>query len=182
MGTDRNPDAPQEPYCQTVGSVVWHSISQEPLTIPEVSSLSLVVSDLEDYVVNWLDGHEPHADLDSDNCEFGQLDGGGSETELLRCCGTDRPREIPPLLVKASVKPFVTVHDYVSAVHPWLLGLRGKILWALSDINEDKPLPAETKLCVDTNWPDNLMIMEEGRWISHVTYYHNAGTLGSTTS
>lgn len=166
-----NPDAPREPYCQSVEPLSWHSISQEPFTTPKVSSISVTIDDWEQYEVNWLDDHEHHADLDT--CELGQLEGGGSEPEILRCCGTDRPREIPPLVVKASGKPFVTVHDYVSAVHPWLLSLRDKILWALSIVCEDKPLPAETKLCVTRFTPDSVWILKEGEWVSHIKSYRN---------
>lgn len=172
MDTNWNLDAPREPYCQSVSPLSWHSISQEPFTTPKVSSISVTVDDLEQYVEKWLDGHEPHAD--TDDCEWGQLEGGGSEPELLRCCGTDRPREIPPLVVMASEKPFVTVHDYVSAVHPWLLSLRDQILWALSDIPDDKPLPAGTKLCVTRFTPDSLWILEEDEWVSHIRSFNNA--------
>ena len=41
------------------------------------------------------------------------------------------------LLVEAS-RDFVTVHDYVSAVHPWLLSLRGDILQAAGDVTNDE--------------------------------------------
>lgn len=134
LDTERNADAPKEPYCQTTNPVIWHSISQEPLTTPTASSVSVVIDDWEQYEDNWLDAHEPHADPENELCEFGQLDGEGSDMKLLRCCGTDRPREIQPLFVKASAKPFVTIHDYVSAVHPWLLSLQNRLLWALSEV------------------------------------------------
>lgn len=173
MDTNRNPDAPRKPYCQSLNPLSWHSISQEPFTTPVVSSISVTVDDLEQYEINWLDDHGRHADVNCDNCEFGQLDESGSEPEVLRCCGTDRPRDIPPLVIKATVKPFITVHDYVSAVHPWLLSLRDKILWALNDVTEDKPLPAGTKLCVNTTWPNSLWIWKEEEWVPHIRRCYN---------
>lgn len=75
MDSNWNPNAPTEPYCQQLApsAAVWHSVSQEPLTTPKVSSISVVVDALEEYPDNWMDGHEPHADLGSDNCEIGRL-------------------------------------------------------------------------------------------------------------
>lgn len=43
-----------------------------------VSFIFFVVSDMEDYTVNWADGHKPHADPGSDNCVFREFDGVGS--------------------------------------------------------------------------------------------------------
>lgn len=192
LDADRNPDATHEPYFQRVDpdETIWHPISREPLTDPKVSSILVSVDDLEEFPSVWLDGHEPRADPDSDDCVFGRLgadgpggaedDDGDGEVELLRCCGTDLPREIPPLLVEAAQGPYVTVHDYVIAVHPWLLGLRGNILWALNDITEDKPLPDETDLAVTMYGADSLKIMKESEWFSDARgAYKIRGLLGT---
>lgn len=52
----------------------------------------------------------------------------------------------------ASTRPFVTVEDYVAAVHPWLVGLRDDILAAkgIFVMDDDQPLPADTPLF---EWP-----------------------------
>ena len=63
---------------------------------------------------------------------------------------------------------FVTVHDFVIAVHPWLMGLRSDILGALGTLNgDDVPLPAETELMVSCNMLDFLMIDNRADWIRH---------------
>ncbi|KAI1283592.1 hypothetical protein F5Y07DRAFT_156763 [Xylaria sp. FL0933] len=67
----------------------------------------------------------------------------------LACCGTKRPRGKDAAIV---VKPtsengFVTIHDYFSTVHPWLMGLRDDIPDAMG-VMDAKPLPPETKLRV----------------------------------
>lgn len=189
LDADINPDAPRDPYFQRADpdEAIWHPISREPLTEPKISSVLVTVDDLEDFPGFWLDGHEPHADPNSDDCVFGRsgADGpegaedGDGELELLRCCGTELPRDIPPLLVEATQGPYVTVHDYVTAVHPWLLGLRENILWALNDIVEDKPLPAETDLAVRIYSPDRLKINKEDEWFSDVRGdYKMRGLLG----
>jgi hypothetical protein len=43
--------------------------------------------------------------------------------------------------------------------------LRENILWA-KNVGEERPLPAETKLVVNLDAPDDLMIDEEERWIA----------------
>lgn len=50
---------------------------------------------------------------------------------LSRCRGTDRPRGKNPTLPVEAPGQILTVHDYVSAVHPWLLELRNGILQAV---------------------------------------------------
>ncbi|KAK3947062.1 hypothetical protein QBC32DRAFT_103023 [Pseudoneurospora amorphoporcata] len=57
------------------------------------------------------------------------------EEILIRCCGEDRPlqyKQDPKLVVTAgsSEEDFVTVRDFVSAIHPWLMGLRDDIFKA----------------------------------------------------
>lgn len=60
-----------------------------------------------------------------------------------------------PLLVTAKDKPYLTVHDFVSAIHSYLLPRRQEILGSLivSELNFP-PLPADTKLivcgCIDS--------------------------------
>ena len=69
---------------------------------------------------------------------------------LLRCCGGDRLRKKKvSLLVKASGNlGILTIHDYLSAVHPWLMGLREEILQASGDLLDHVPLSADTRLMV----------------------------------
>lgn len=60
---------------------------------------------------------------------------------VIEFCGDKRPRAAPELVVKASDKPYVTIHDYVSAVHPWLLGLHNDIFLVKNVFNGLVPLP-----------------------------------------
>jgi hypothetical protein len=58
------------------------------------------------------------------------------------------------------------VHDYVSTVHPWLVGLRGDILGALgTSTDNDGPLPAETELMVSCRLMDKLRMEQRADWI-----------------
>lgn len=83
------------------------------------------------------------------------------EPQLLRCCGQDRPRGKN---TKLTIRParawdgcggggFVTVHDYVSALHPWLGRLGGRIrasdYWRLSRPSNAARFSARTP----AGWP-----------------------------
>jgi hypothetical protein len=88
------------------------------------------------------------------------------EPHLLRCCGCDRPRKKKvSLLVKAlGDDGILTIHDFVSTVHPWPMGLRGEILQAAGDLQYLVPLPGNTKLLVDYPGPQDMVIMDEKEW------------------
>ncbi|KAK2033271.1 hypothetical protein LX32DRAFT_102705 [Colletotrichum zoysiae] len=182
----RNRESPREPFAHqdSAGNITrWHPIAAAPLTEPKVGSVTVRVDGLEQWQDQWLERHERHADpSDKDNI-FGELDRElywGSEEEeeydddddddegpqLLRCCNTDRPRRAPRLVVKPSSaeKGYVTVRDYISAVHPWLLGLRKDIVQADNVWDEKKPVDYERlAVCYE---PNLLMIMDEERYVS----------------
>ncbi|KAI1199803.1 hypothetical protein F5X97DRAFT_322057 [Nemania serpens] len=69
---------------------------------------------------------------------------------LLECCNTPRPRrKIPSIIVKPSPgNDFVTIHDYLSTIHPFLLALREDIPDIMYEWNQGHPTP-ETKLWID---------------------------------
>jgi hypothetical protein len=139
------------------------------------------VDGLEEWENTWLDLHRDHADPDggeengSESCvKFGALpdydpdeDEEGPE-HLLVCCETQRPRgKAARVVVKpssSSGNEFVTLHDYLSTVHPWLMSLREDILGAMG-VLDDKALPAETKIMVDYTAPESLKMYSEAEWI-----------------
>lgn len=154
-------DGPSEPYFRRTSSgTTWHPVSQEPVTKPKVSSITVEVRDLEWWQVDWEEYHR-----EDDEAVYGEDEDGYDV--LLECCDEKRPPEPPKLVVKASDKPYVTIHDYVSAVHPWLLGLRDNILQAMNAIEGPKPLPSHTQLMVTYGPPDSLSMMERGQWMDH---------------
>ena len=83
----------------------------------------------------------------------------------------ERPRDKEARLeVKAAPGEFLTVHDYVSAVHPWLMGLREDILAALGlEAAQDEPLPADTKLMVAYWDPRDMTVVDEEEWVKRFT-------------
>lgn len=186
MAEQQNPDSPREAYFQqTLGGASWHAIASEALTEPRVSSIAVMVDDLYIWVDQWEESHR-HAEPGDEGCVFGRdpeeeaaegerdddadADDDDDEDELvlLRCCGMNRPKIHTPLVVKpppASGRQYITVHDYLSAVHPWLIAQWDDILEA-RNVWEDRPPSAVTKLAVNYHAPDHLMLGDVEDWLS----------------
>jgi hypothetical protein len=58
------------------------------------------------------------------------------------------------------------VHDYVTAVHPWLVSLRGDILASMGDLWDNIPLRGETELMVNTDALESVDPIVKDRWIA----------------
>ncbi|KAJ0164665.1 hypothetical protein CTA2_491 [Colletotrichum tanaceti] len=176
MKNKRDPSS-LEPYSQ---GETWHPFSQAPLTEPKVSSITVRTNEL---IPGWDDmcfethrGHgNPCCDDDDDDD-----DDDGSLFALwgdLLCYEPEEDEEGPThllggavsVVVKPTVAPFVTIHDYLSVVHPWLLSSRGDLLAAMAVMAEglySKPLPAETKLTINIEEPHLLVMCEQADRIS----------------
>ncbi|KAK8140024.1 hypothetical protein PG984_000090 [Apiospora sp. TS-2023a] len=73
---------------------------------------------------------------------------------------------------------YVTIRDYVSALHPWLMSMRELILMALGDennyVDEVKPLPIDTKLMVMADWFScDVSVLPAPEWFESNTSAHN---------
>lgn len=106
-----------------------------------------------------------NGDDDDDEIEDGAV--------LLRCCGEDRPRDKKARIVVAAsaISPdagYVTIRDYVSTVHPWLLGLKEEILGALgSALDLGAPLGASAELTVNCITAEQLSIVDgRDKWFT----------------
>lgn len=171
----------------------WYPISQDSLAEPNVSSIAIRFVDLARWEENWLEAHEGHycpdypgfdstltrigplpdADPDDPDDRWDEVDGEGTG-HLLMCCGVERPRKTESdsrfqFVVEAKGEGgFLTVHDYVEQLHPWLMGLREEILeaTAIARANRDyKPFSKGEKLMVDTNGV-YVYVMNEKEFIS----------------
>lgn len=166
-----------EPYYQppTDGSTGsnWHPASKAPISGRDVSSITVRIESLDSWEDDWLDYHMEHSESDwseedkrKAGAQYGELrdyDPDEDEDEeaghLLMCCGSERPRgKAVSVVVTAAAtgEGFVTVHDYLSTVHPWLLSIRSDILGSIG-VYDDDPLPEDTKLTV-TCYVDKLFI------------------------
>ncbi len=144
---DPDDDEAPEPYYQ--GST-WHPFSNSPLTDPPISSIRVHVNPLDEWDEYWMDKHRDH----------------GAGPLATVCCGTQRPvgKAVVGPVVTATARDFVTVHDFLSVVHPYLLDRRGDILAAMGEDplrNCDGPMPAATKLMVDWSGASTVCVTDE---------------------
>jgi hypothetical protein len=190
MSSPHNPDS-LEPYFQP-GTSTWHPISQLSLTKTKISSITVEVYELEMWEEQWLDMHRGHSEPDSGKengvgALWGELSDydeeedeegeGEGEEHLLLCCGEKRPRRkaVSVVVKPAASHGFVTIHDYLSTVHPWLMSLWEDILGAIGmyegvmcDMNGDRvpivPLSG-ADLMVSYDAPERLMMCNKPIWI-----------------
>lgn len=161
LANDRAPNGPSEPYFrQTLSGGTWHPVSEEPISEPPQPSITVKVFELATWGDQWEEYHE-HADRGDPDCVFAPSDDEGPG-ELLRCCGEQRPEPPQPLVITAT-KKYVTVHDYVSAVHAWLMEHFDDISSAVNIWNGGEP-PPDQKLVVDCSDLRSLSILEENIW------------------
>jgi len=121
----------QSPYQPSPDSDTFHSISASPLSHPAVSSITVTVGLFDNWAESWEDVHLHCAEPERERATT--LPDGTKQLE--RCCGTVRPGPGPSLTVTAgggnSGPGLVTIHDYVTAVHPWLLAHEADIRLAI---------------------------------------------------
>ncbi|KAM3549444.1 hypothetical protein ARSEF4850_008854 [Beauveria asiatica] len=130
----------------------WHEVASLPLTEPPVSSVETSLRFLNEWERNWTERHGRWCKT-AEYVTYGELcdedrpcasemkeDGSweeDSDTEFLnRCCSQGRPMHWRGLSIRVDAsteKGFVTVYDYVSAVHPWLMSLREHLIEAKLD-------------------------------------------------
>jgi hypothetical protein len=148
MAADLNPDAPREAYFrQTVAGTTWHPISQEAVTERPVASLTVG----EEHLADWQD-------------EWWTLNMEGFD-DAVQPAPEDLPPRFEPLVVTASGN-FVTVHDFVSAVHPWLMGLRQQILRARAVADEEYTTGTDERLLVAADSPELVRVENEQEWLA----------------
>ncbi|KAK3300704.1 uncharacterized protein B0H64DRAFT_470748 [Chaetomium fimeti] len=173
-----DPDVRTPYYDAAAGA--WHPVSQRPISEPRVSEIVVRSWDVSDWARSWSELHRECADggFEVAAAERGEgwVEGG------CRGCGAVRP-PVPEGDVSVVVRGtggvgegegegggYVTVHDYVSTVHPWLVGLRGGILGAVGTTSgNNAPLPAQTELMVSCRLMDKLRVEEREDW------FRNAG-------
>jgi hypothetical protein len=137
-------DSPQEPYSPS------HPISNLSLTTPPVSAITVSLKILDEYAQEWVSVHREHADPEEDDCPDHDAARFDAEGEVEYCCDQDRPSPGPQIEVVAKeLGAFVTIGDFVEAVHPWLRSLDSQ-LRAAKGVVSCWPLDAAVPICV---WP-----------------------------
>ena len=200
LSDPKDPDTRTPYYDQAAGT--YHPVSALPISEPKVSSITVLVSELDYWEEDWLDMHEGHSEPDAPpgafpEAKWGTLSDDGCDEDdklvsdddgpqLLRCCKQDRPHGKN---AKLTIKPskawdgrdggFVTVHDYVSALHPWVVRLRGDILGAMGTADGlDEPLGDEMDLVVSCGALHRLRMEPRTSWIGHRKGLHVRERIG----
>lgn len=132
------------------------------MSLPLQSSITVEIYQLDAWEHEWEAYHE-HADPNDAGCFFAPSDDEGPG-ELLECCGEQRPKVPPPVVVTASKKEYITVHDYVSTVHSYLLE-HFKDITAAVNVWEGGVPPADQKLAVSYASLELLFIEDESRYL-----------------
>ncbi|KAI6088035.1 hypothetical protein F4821DRAFT_235138 [Hypoxylon rubiginosum] len=174
-----NVDSQQTPFLQeTSEGAVWHASSSAPFTEPSVSSITVTVDELDRWEDEWLEynrgvvpgvegavfGPLPNYDPEKDEEEEE-----GGRGHLLEAFGIVRPRRKEEVI---HIKPaegseFVTIRDYVTAVHPRLMARRADILGALGTCNgDDDPKPDDTRLVVQYSWISSVNMEIEAEYLA----------------
>ena len=114
----------------------FHAISKEPISDPKISSVIVRVNDLDRWESAWTECHNQHDHIGPPPAGmwYGQLTdydpdwNSGREDDTLGCCGEARPRgKSIRIAVRPASGDFITVHDYLSTAHQWLLSAKGQI-------------------------------------------------------
>lgn len=162
------PGAVMEPYFGQDGSP--HPVSQASLLEPPVSSVTVRIRCIDAWEQDWADQHWRCRDANPSDLYLRRLGPRpGDETldppiYLLECCGQKRPWARDTQLHVAARGEFLTVHEYVSAVHPWLMAMRDTLLDVLGKMDGTAKWPPETKLAVLYLGPGPLRIGHEDKW------------------
>lgn len=76
-----------------------------------------------------------------------------------------QPPEFEPLVVTASNGQYVTVHDYVTAVHSWLMDHKEQIIKARNLVEDDEYEPeGNERLLVQLDQPGEITAEDEDEW------------------
>ncbi|KAK4033098.1 hypothetical protein C8A01DRAFT_40457 [Parachaetomium inaequale] len=162
------PGAVMEPYFGPDGSL--HPVSQASLMEHPVSSHTVRVQCIDVWEQDWADRHWRCHDAPVNDLYPRRL-GPRPDDEtfdpniyVLECCGQKRPWAYDTYLQVTAQGEFLTVHEYVSAVHPWLMAMRDTVLDVLGKMDGQSKWPPETKLAVLYLGPGPLCIDHEDKW------------------
>lgn len=121
----------------------WHPVSQESMMEPQVSATRVRIDCIETWEELWVERFRYCVDTETD---------------------PRRPRSKHVQLEVTTSGEFLTVHEYVSAIHPWLMGMRETLLDVLGKNRGQPPWPPEMSLAVIHFSHGPLYINTEDRW------------------
>lgn len=105
-------------FRQQPSGSAWHAVSEEPISDPPQPSITVKMSDRDNWGGLWEEQHE-HAQPGDEGCGFAPRTMKTTPAICSRVAMSSDRKHRGLWCVSASAKEYVTVHDYVSAVHPW---------------------------------------------------------------
>ena len=147
LAEDCNPDGPREPYLRQ--GTDHHPVGDEPITTRPFVTLTVTEESIDGWRDEW------------DNINYEGFD------EDVRPAPGDLPPTFEPVVVTASNGEFISVHDYVTVVHPWLMARRAQILRA-RHVADDHYTPgeAEERLLVVVQNAEMVVAEDEQEWLA----------------
>ncbi|KAK3904826.1 hypothetical protein C8A05DRAFT_13332 [Staphylotrichum tortipilum] len=149
LGEDCNPDGPREPYLRAENNNLHHPIGDEPITTRPYVTLTVTEENIDGWRDEW------------DDINYEGFD------EDIRPSAADLPPTFEPVVVTASNGEFVSVHDYVTVVHPWLMARREQILRA-RHVADDHYTPGvvEERMLVVVQNAEMIVAEDEQEWLA----------------
>lgn len=143
-----DPSLPHEHYFRGQspdGTASWHPISRESITKFPRSSLTVTEEFLHDWQNQWW----------TINAEgFNDMTGYDP--------GDREPPTFDPVVVTASNGEFVTIHDFLTTLHPFLMNHRDQLLRAMHLGEDEDYIPTgEERVLIDMLRVDSLYAREE---------------------
>ena len=110
---------PDEP---TGGAARLHPVAGAPYTDPPVSAITVTIRDLD----KW-DEEQTKANIGRPSSQIEDGPPGAPGERRVAGDGDERPGQSRSLTIAASARAFVTIGDFVGAVHPWLVSLHADL-------------------------------------------------------
>ncbi|KAK0383790.1 hypothetical protein NLU13_9701 [Sarocladium strictum] len=160
----------------------WDETAALPVTEPKVSSVAASVRSLDEWEYNLMKQHGSYRHESQEYYTYGELndedrpyreqgveDGNWEEDSdaefLVSCCGENRPLHKAGQRIEVTPSAgnrFVTVHDFISAVHPWLMELRDDLVLANTYTWQDQF--RDDEFLVDCLLMPELNILTKKQW------------------
>lgn len=156
------PSNGDEAYCKPGNPPSLHPMSESSLTEPPISSITVTLDDLDTREEDWVLEHmrdDGSGDDVWENVDDDEGGDGGDGRKLVRCCNEDRPYAPAPLTIQGSTdKGYVTIRDYVVAVHALLQSHRDEIVQHMITTRGEPHSPGDVELWVNLFTSDRIRL------------------------
>ncbi|KJZ68711.1 hypothetical protein HIM_11902 [Hirsutella minnesotensis 3608] len=164
----------QRPYVtySADGIANIHPVSSAPITQPPVSLIRVSIDEPNYWGREWARAQEHNTDSNKDKSSEQAFADDADENAVARRpnfpCGDPRSGSPLVLELKASAQDFVTIHEYISAIHPWLLLLAKDRIKAKDDSGAGTTPIDPKPLFVSPLYVTPLVVVDIDPWLGVV--------------